>query len=64
MDKEYYETLSKLQDMGVNRDYFTGWAGGYLENPGREEQRVNDAYEAGYEDGQAHNTDQAEKFVN
>jgi len=50
--------------MGVSNDYFTGWAGGYLENPEREEQRVNDAYEAGYEDGQAHSTDQAEKFVN
>ena len=46
MDKEYYETLSKLQEMGVNRDYFVGWAGGYLENPEREEQRVNEAYEA------------------
>jgi hypothetical protein len=64
MDKEYYDTLSKLQDIGVNNDYFTGWAGGYLENPAREEQRVNDAYDAGYEDGQAHSTDQADKFVN
>ena len=64
MDKEYYETLSKLQDMGVNKDYFIGWAGGYLENPEREEQRVNEAYEAGYEDGQAHSMDQAGNFVN
>ena len=63
MDKEYYETLTKLQGLGVNRDYFTGWAGGYLENPEREEQRVNEAYEAGYEDGQARTTAQAENFV-
>jgi hypothetical protein len=64
MDTEYYDTLSKLQDMGVDKDYFIGWAGGYLENPEREEQRVNEAYEAGYEDGKAHNTDQAGNFVN
>ena len=43
MDKEYYDTLSELQNMGVHNDYFIGWAGGYLENPEREEQRVNEA---------------------
>ncbi len=64
MDTEYYETLTKLQKMGVDKDYFIGWAGGYLENPAREEQRVTDAYEAGYEDGKAHTTDQVDKFVN
>ena len=64
MDKEYYDTLSELQNMGVHNDYFIGWAGGYLENPEREEQHVNEAFEAAYEDGQAHNTDQAENFVN
>ncbi len=64
MDKTYYETLSKLQDMGVDNDYFTGWAGGYLSNPEREEQRVTDAYEAGYEDGQNGNTESAKKFAN
>ncbi len=64
MDKEYYDTLTKLQEMGVTNDYFVGWAGGYLDNPEREEQRVNEAYEAGYEDGQNRTIDQAEKFVN
>ncbi len=64
MNQEYYDTLTKLEEMGVDKDYFQGWAGGYMENPEREEQRVNDAYEAGYEDGQNHNTDNAEKFKN
>ena len=63
MNQEYYDTLTKLEEMGVDKDYFQGWAGGFMTNPEREEQRVNDAYEAGYEDGQNHNTDSAEKFV-
>ena len=46
-----------MEEMGVDPDYVQGWQGGYLLNPEREEQRVTDAYSAGYEDGKAHNTD-------
>ena len=46
-----------MEEMGVNPEYIQGWQGGYLLNPEREEQRVNDAYNAGYEDGKAHNMD-------
>ena len=56
MDNFYNESIDKMQKAGVNADYITGWAGGYLGNPNREEQRVNQAYEAGYEDGQAKNS--------
>ena len=62
MNKSYYETVDKLEKMGVDRDYILGWVGGYLENPEREEQRVTDAYEAGYEDGKNQVTDNAENF--
>ena len=55
----YYETIDKLEKMGVNPDYVQGWAGGFLGNPEREEQRVTDAYSAGYEDGQNQTTDSA-----
>ncbi len=48
--------------MGVMHDYFVGWAGGYLENPDREEQRITPAYSAGYEDGKNRHTGQASKF--
>lgn len=61
-DKHYYDTLTKLQEMGVMHDYFVGWAGGYLENPDREEQRITPAYSAGYEDGKNRHTGQASKF--
>ena len=62
MDKQYYETVDKLEKMGVARDYIQGWIGGYLDNPKREEQRLNEAYNAGYEDGQSKQMSNAEKF--
>jgi hypothetical protein len=62
MDNTYYETVDKLEKMGVDREYIQGWVGGYLGNPKREEQRLNDAYNAGYEDGQSKHTDHAESW--
>ena len=59
MNSIYYETIDKLEKMGVNQDYVRGWAGGFLGNPQREEQRLTDAYSAGYEDGQNNTTDSA-----
>jgi hypothetical protein len=46
-----------MEKEGVNDDYVQGWQSGYLLNPPREEQRTTEAYEAGYEDGKAHNMD-------
>jgi hypothetical protein len=57
MNKEYYDAVTKMEDMGVDEEYIQGWQGGYLLNPEREEQRVTEPYSAGYEDGKAHNTD-------
>ena len=46
-----------MESESVNDDYIQGWQSGYVLNPPREEQRINEAYEAGYEDGKARNTD-------
>lgn len=62
MDNTYYDTVDKLEKMGVESEYIQGWVGGYLDNPKREEQRITEAYEAGFEDGGAHETTKAEKF--
>ncbi|MDJ0958262.1 MAG: hypothetical protein QNI91_15450 [Arenicellales bacterium] len=51
-DNFYYETIDKLEKMNVEREYIQGWIGGYLGNPEREEQRITEAYTAGYADGQ------------
>jgi hypothetical protein len=57
MDKTYRETTTKMEQAGVDPEYILGWQGGYLGHPEREEQRVTEAYEAGYEDGKEKNTD-------
>ncbi len=57
MDKTYYEAVSTMERQNVDREYILGWMGGYLQNPMREEQRVTEAYSAGYSDGEQHNAD-------
>lgn len=55
MNEDYYSAIDKMEKANVSREYVVGWASGYLQNPKIEEQRVNDAYEAGYADGEAKN---------
>ena len=43
--------------MNVNEEYIQGWQAGFLQNPKREEQRVTEAYDAGYADGEEKSTD-------
>ena len=62
MTNQYYETISQLQQQNTNAEYVTGWVTGFLGNPKLEEQRITDAWEAGYEDGQAKNTENASKW--
>jgi hypothetical protein len=57
MSNVYYETIDKMEKSGVDKEYINGWAGGFLHNPKREEQRVNEAYEACYNDGSAKKAD-------
>ena len=63
MNQEYYDATVKMEKMGVDPEYVQGWQGGYLGNPLREEQRVNDAYNAGYEDGKSKNTGNFDSWV-
>ncbi len=55
--QDYRDTTTKMDEMSVDPEYIIGWQGGYLGHPEREEQRVTEAYTAGFEDGQARNTD-------
>lgn len=64
MDQTYYSAVKKMEEMNVNREYILGWIGGYLQNPMREEQRVTEPYEAGYEDGSNQETQKFEGWVN
>ena len=51
MGSAYYEALDAMEKKHVDPEYMNGWASGYLRNPRREEQRTNEAYEAGYAAG-------------
>jgi hypothetical protein len=63
MNQDYYNAVTKMEEAGVDPEYIIGWEGGYVLNPPREEQRVTDAYEAGYEDGKEKNADNFSKWA-
>ncbi|HEB87926.1 MAG TPA: hypothetical protein ENI68_13055 [Gammaproteobacteria bacterium] len=63
MNQTYYNAVSKMEEMGVDAEYIQGWQGGFVHNPEREEQRVNEAYSAGFEDGQSQTTDNFGKWA-
>lgn len=63
MNEVYYETIDKMEKANVSREYVVGWASGFLKNPKREEQRLNEAYEAGYADGEEQNSDNYAKWA-
>ena len=51
MGSAYYEAIDGMEKKQVDPEYINGWASGYLRNPKREEQRITEAYEAGYAAG-------------
>ena len=57
MNQSYYDAVTKMEGMNVNEEYIQGWQAGFLQNPKREEQRVTEAYEAGYTDGEEKSSD-------
>lgn len=59
----YYESVTKMEKAGVDPEYINGWQCGFLINPKREEQRLTDAYNAGYEDGTNKNADNFSGWV-
>lgn len=63
MNQEYYNMVVEMEKAGADAEYVQGWQGGYLLNPEREEQRLTDAYEAGYSDGKAHKKDGYQAWI-
>ena len=56
MDQTYRDATTEMEKLNVQQEYILGWQGGYLGHPKREEQRLTEAYEAGYADGSDRNT--------
>lgn len=63
MSSAYYEAIDRMQKRNVDPEYVNGWAAGFLHNPKREEQRVNEAYEAGYAHGAEKNAGGFEAWI-
>jgi len=61
MNQAYRDAITQMEKMHVQEEYILGWQGGFLGHPQREEQRVTEAYEAGYSDGSDRST---ENFAN
>jgi|TARA_B100000767_G_scaffold63816_1_gene59944 hypothetical protein len=55
MNETYRNAVVKMEEQDVQEEYILGWQGGYLGHPAREETRISDAYNAGFEDGQEKN---------
>ena len=56
MGTAYYDAIDRMEKQKVDPEYINGWASGFLHNPKREEQRVSEAYDAGYAHGLEKNT--------
>jgi hypothetical protein len=63
MNQAYRDAITQMEEMHVQEDYILGWQGGFLGHPQREEQRVTEAYEAGYTDGSARSTENISSWV-
>ena len=59
----YHRTIVEMEKKNVDREYIQGWIGGFMGNPKREEQRLSEAYEKGYQDGESRNTSSYEDWV-
>ena len=62
MNNDYFKKVTELEEMNVSDDYIIAWQEGYQHAPKIEEQRLNDAYEAGYEDGENQTIEKASNF--
>ena len=63
MSTAYYEAIDRMEKKGVDPEYINGWASGFLHNPRREEQRINEAYESGYAHGIEQRADGFEAWI-
>lgn len=61
--KIYHDAVDAMEKAGVDPEYIQGWQGGFLINPKREEQRVTEAYEAGFDDGSEKNADNFKNWI-
>lgn len=64
MNMEYYNATVEMEKAGTDAEFVLGWQCGYLLNPEREEQRLTEAYEAGYEAGKEKDMEAYKSWTN
>ena len=63
MNQVYRDGVKQMEEMKLQEEYILGWQGGCLGHPMREEQRLTEAYEAGYADGGEKSCDNFSNWV-
>lgn len=63
MNQAYRDATTEMESLQVEQEYILGWQGGFLGHPLREEQRLNEAYQAGYDDGSAKSIDNFANWI-
>ena len=63
MNQAYRDATTQMEEKNVQTEYILGWQGGFLGHPQREEQRLTEAYEAGYTDGSAKSTENFDNWI-
>jgi hypothetical protein len=63
MNQAYRDAVTQMEEMKLQQEYILGWQGGFLGHPQREEQRLTEAYEAGFADGNEKSTDNFANWV-
>jgi len=63
MNQAYRDAITQMEEMKVQEEYILGWQGGFLGHPQREEQRLTEAYEAGYADGGDKSTENFSNWI-
>lgn len=63
MNQQYYDAVVAMEKAGTDPEFLQGWQNAYLINPVREEQRTNEAYDAGYEAGKEKDTEAYKEWV-
>ncbi|MFM2319135.1 MAG: hypothetical protein RLZZ215_1756 [Pseudomonadota bacterium] len=63
MNQQYYDAVVTMEQAGTDSEFVQGWQNGYLYNPMREEQRLNEAFEAGYAAGKSRDLEAYKEWV-
>ena len=63
MKPGYCDAITQMEEMKVQAEYILGWQGGFLRHPMREQQRLTEAYEAGYSDGGSRLTENFDNWL-